>query len=159
MSLPTMIDDLVFAIETGYAEWGHVINGLSEAQCLPPNFIGLWTIKDIIAHVSWYEQQMEQLVSNHSMDTEGGELWNLPTDDRNAKIYALYKDMSLDEVKAMAAGRHESMLSAMRKLKDVDVTDPTRYQGMEPDWSPADIIAQNTWLHYADHLIMIKRML
>lgn len=30
--------------------------------------------------------------------------------------------------------------------------DPAFFDGMPPDWSPADILAQNTYQHYAKHM-------
>lgn len=157
MNSPTMIEDLIFAIETQRSIYDAVIGRLSDKQCLHPNIVGFWSVKDVIAHVSWFEQQMEQMVTNHSMVGKDTELWGLPTDQRNAVLYARYKDMPLDEVKAMAKERYDRMLAAIKQLEDADVTDPGRYQDMPSDWVPGDIIAQNTWLHYADHLVVIRK--
>lgn len=148
---------LVAQIEEGKTVWEVLVNSLSDVQCLSPGTCGHWSVKDVIAHVSWFEQQMEWMVTRHSVEGEDTVWWNLSTDERNAKIFALYKDLPLDDVKKMAQERYDKMLAAMRNLEDADVTDPSRYEGMPSDWKPSDIIGQNTWLHYADHLEAIQQ--
>lgn len=157
MNLPTMIEDLIFAIETKRAEWDSTLGQLTEKQVLHPRVVGKWSVKDVIAHVSWFEQQMEWMVTRHSMDIPEVELWELPTDERNEVIYQQYKDKSLPAVMEMAQSRYQRMLSALKQLEDKDLTDASSYEGMPEGWVPADIIAQNTWLHYADHLVIIKK--
>ncbi|MEE4194246.1 MAG: ClbS/DfsB family four-helix bundle protein [Anaerolineae bacterium] len=157
MSVPTLVDDLVFAIESKRNEFDQVIGKLSESQCQHENVIGRWSVKDVLAHLSWYDQQMEWMVTRHSMDIPEVEIWDLPTDDRNEIIYQMYKDLPLAEVKAIAQARYERMLAAIKQLEESDLTDPSRYAGMDAEWVPADILSQNTWLHYADHLVLIRK--
>lgn len=156
MTLPDSRTSIISMITNRRAEWDAVIEQLTEAQCLQPDVCGWWSVKDVIAHLSWYEQQMTQMTANHSMDTAGGDWWLLPMDERNDRIYQLYQGLSLAAVKTMAQESYAAMLAAMQQLEDADVTDPARFQGMPVDWIPAEIIAQNTWEHYADHLTDIR---
>jgi hypothetical protein len=148
--------ELFKAIIEQRAEWDQMLGGLSDQQMVQPNVCGHWSVKDVIAHISWFEQQMEWMVTHHSLATPQGELWYLPTDERNEVIYQQYKDKSLPELMELAQSRYLRMLAAIKLLEDEDLTDASRYEGMPAEWLPADIIAQNTWQHYADHLVGIK---
>lgn len=157
MDLPVTIVEIVNRIESERVRWDQTIGKLTDAQCLTPDICGHWSVKDVIAHISWFEQQMEWMVSRHSLDGEGTAWWLLPTDERNDKIYHLYQDMPLEAVKTMAQERYAAMLAAIQQLADPDLVEPARYHGMPLDWVPAEIIAQNTWEHYADHLKGIRQ--
>jgi hypothetical protein len=157
MNVPVSKQEVIEKIEAIRSQWNEVIASLTTEQCLRLNTCGHWSVKDVVAHLSWFEQQMEWMVTRHSMIGKDTEWWLLPTDERNAKIHALYEDLSLGEVKMMAQERYARMLKAIGQLADADFTDPSRYDGMPSDWVPADIIAQNTWEHYTDHLVDIRK--
>ena len=97
------------------------------------------------------------LITAHAL--VGSQLWNLPTDERNAAIYELVKDQPLEQVLAESEQVHQQLMEVLPTLSDQDLTDPGSFPNMPPDWQPWMIIAQNTYEHYQDHMQDIERWL
>ena len=156
MPLPTTITELLECLHSARAEWDKAIEKLDDRQLIQPNVCGQWSVKDIIAHVAWYDNQMVDVISSHSM-AGASEWWLLSTDERNEKIYREIKGKSLNDVRHQAKTVFETMMKCIHEMKDEELTDPSRFDGMPLDWLPIDIIAQNTWQHTQAHLPGILR--
>ncbi|MCD6475486.1 MAG: DinB family protein [Anaerolineaceae bacterium] len=155
MPLPTTITELLECLHSARAEWDKAIEKLDDRQLIQPNVCGHWSVKDIIAHVAWYDNQMVDMISSHSM-TEASEWWLLPTDERNEKIYQEIKDQSLKDVHLQGKAVFKALLNCIYGMKDEELTDPAHFDAMPLNWQPVDIIAQNTWLHTQAHLPVIS---
>jgi Protein of unknown function (DUF1706) len=86
----------------------------------------------------------------------GSELWNLPTDERNAAIYEQNRTRDLDDVLSEARQVFPQLVAALKVLSDTDLNDPSRYPGMPPDWVPWQIIASNSYEHYGQHIPSVR---
>lgn len=139
------------------AEWDTLLGQVVDADWLVPLEPGGWTLKDISAHVTWYEREVIPAFLTHVM--EGSELWLLPLEERNQAIYALNKDRPLDEVRAEAAVLFERFIAAARALDDSDLEDPTHFQYMPLDWMPSGLITSNSLEHYEDHIAQVRAWL
>ncbi|MHA2250999.1 MAG: hypothetical protein ACXAD7_11590 [Candidatus Kariarchaeaceae archaeon] len=53
-----------------------------------------WTVKEVIAHVNWYDEQMGSMISNMAM--EGSDYWNIDLNERNQVIRNTYHGVSED---------------------------------------------------------------
>ncbi|MCD4753949.1 MAG: maleylpyruvate isomerase N-terminal domain-containing protein [Anaerolineaceae bacterium] len=151
MPLPISITDLTEYTHSARVEWDKAIEKLDDKQLVQPDVCGPWSVKDIIAHVAWYDNQMVDLISSHSM-AGSSEWWLLPTDERNENIYQEIKNKPLNDVRHQAKAVFEALLNCIYGMKDEELTDPSHFDGMPLDWLPIDIIAQNTWLHTQAHL-------
>ena len=114
-------------------------------------------MKDMIAHITWFEKEMVDLITAHAL--LGSELWNLPTDERNAAIYELVRHQTLEQVLEESAQVHQQLVEVLPTLSDQDLTDPSGFPNMPPDWQPGMLIAQNTYEHYEDHMQDVQRWL
>lgn len=151
MPLPTTITELLECIHSARAEWNRAIEKLDDTQLIQPDVCGHWSVKDVVAHVAWYDNQMVKLIGGHSM-TEASEWWLLSTDERNENIYQEIKDKPLDDVRQQGKTVFETLMKCIHEMKDEELTNPALFDGMPLDWLPVDIIAQNTWLHTRAHL-------
>lgn len=156
MPLPTTVTELSECIHSARAEWDKAIEKLDDRQLIQPDVCGHWSVKDIIAHVAWYDNQMVDMIGSHSM-AGSSEWWLLPTDERNENIYQEIKDKPLNDAHLQARTIFETLMKNVHEMKDEELTDPSRFDGMPLDWLPVDIIAQNTWLHTQAHLPGILR--
>lgn len=151
------VSQLIEEIQSAWSAWEKLLAVINPASMSQPGVAGEWSVKDIIAHITWHEQEMVGLVKAHAL--VGSELWNLPTDERNAAIYEESKDQPLGQVLAESAQVHRQLLGALPSLSDDDLTDPSSFPNMPPDWQPWMIIAQNTYEHYRDHILDVERWL
>jgi hypothetical protein len=116
-----------------------------------------WSLKDIIAHVAWHEREMVGLLESKAL--AGSDWWNLPMDERNSLIYEQHKDMPLDEVLAWAEKEYARFAKAFEALPEEALNAPSFFENMPPDWTPWEIIADNTYIHYRDHIDDIETWL
>ncbi len=147
--------EFITKIRSARQEWESALAGLDEAQMLQPRTCGDWSIKDVIAHITWYEREMVGVLEAHALI--GSDLWNLPLEQRNAAIHAVNKDRPLRDVLAEAKLVSGDLLRLLPTLSEADLSDASRFPGMSAEWLPWEVIASNTFEHYADHLAEIRR--
>jgi hypothetical protein len=81
---PTL-QELINMVKRERANWESLVEQFAQEQMIQPGVAGEWTLKDVIAHLTWHEREMVGLIEAHAL--VGSELWNLPTDERNVAIY------------------------------------------------------------------------
>lgn len=143
-------------IETLTAErerWDALLDQISPAWMLIPGASQSWTVKDTIAHTTWYEREMVDLLRKRVL--AGSALWQMPTDERNQTIYRENRLRDLDEILAEAIQIYQELLNELKKLDDEDLNDPARFDEMPADWLPWEVIASNTYEHYREHIPVI----
>jgi uncharacterized protein (TIGR03083 family) len=138
-----------------YQEYQSVLASLSGAKMLQPGTCGDWAVKDVIAHVTWYEREMVGVLKSRAL--VGSDWWNLSLDQRNAAIYESNKDLPLAEVLSKAESVHRELLKLLASLTDMDLLDASHFREMPPDWIPWEVIASNTFEHYPDHVEDIRK--
>jgi uncharacterized damage-inducible protein DinB len=114
--------ELISAISKARAEWEAVISPLDDDKILQAKTQGDWSLKDVIAHLTWHEKEMLGLIRAHAL--VGSELWNLSLHQRNNLIYLENKDRPLEELRAEVRGVFTDLLQALETLSDVDLNDP-----------------------------------
>jgi uncharacterized damage-inducible protein DinB len=113
-----------------------------------------WTVKDLVAHVTWYEQEMLDLLQQRRF--AGSELWGLPNDERNAVIYAANRDRPVEDVLSQAREVSSALFTLLEQLSEDDLINPAHFPGMPEDWQPWEVLADNTYLHYEAHTSQVK---
>jgi len=154
MENPPRKAEFLELIRQSRAELDEVINQLDPKSMITPGVAGDWSVKDILAHITWHDREMLNLVRAHAL--VGSDLWNLPLDQRNDAIYQENRNKDIKNVLAEAKGFCEAMMKEMQTLSDEDLQDPGRFSDMPSDWQPWDLIAQNTCEHYEDHLADLR---
>ena len=145
---------LLHAVRASRAEWDALLAQIPPEDWLEPLEPGGWTLKDIAAHVTWYEREVIPAFLTHVM--EGSELWLLPLEERNQAIYRLNRQRPLAEVMAESAAVFERFSAAVETLEDADLDDPARFKFMPPDWKPYMLITTNSLEHYQDHIATVR---
>ena len=141
--------ELLANIRQARADWEAALAQLDDPQILHPG-TGGWSLKDVIAHITWHEREMIGVAQAHAL--VGSEMWGWPLDERNHAIYLSNKDRSLVDVRQEAGQVYPQLLQALDTLSDDELSDPARFPGMPQDWQPWKLIAENTYEHYLDHL-------
>ena len=68
-------------LEQARSQWEDVLAQLNEQHMVQQGIVGSWSVKDLIAHVSWYEREMVPVIQQHVFT--GSEWWERSTDERN----------------------------------------------------------------------------
>lgn len=137
-------EQLVDKLEKAWEGFQDSYAGLSETQMLQPGVTGDWSVKDILAHVTWWEEEALKHLPNilkgarrprYSV-TYGG------IDAFNAQMTGLRRDLSLDAVLAQMLATHTRLLEFIDGVPEEHFTreGPFRH-GLRLD----------TYSHYPEH--------
>lgn len=146
--------ELLNLVRTERANWEAALSEVGEGRMTEPGVDGDWSVKDIIAHITWSEREMVGMLQARAL--VGSDLWDLSNDERNAIVYQQNRDRALADVLAEAQDVYRQLMAALESLSDEDLNDPSRFADMPADWEPWRVIAGNTYLHYADHAGSIR---
>lgn len=123
-----MNDDILTRIDTAWNEFLPSLDGLSEEDASRPGVAGYYSVKDLLAHLAWWENQTREAV-------ESGRSEPLDVEARNDQIYAEYKDASFGELK--------------QRLIDVHTRARETFAST-PNLTEADV-EDDTWGHWTEH--------
>ncbi|MEO8611550.1 MAG: ClbS/DfsB family four-helix bundle protein [Chloroflexota bacterium] len=106
-----------------------------------------WSVKDLIAHLTFWEQDMLTSLGNSALATTPD--WNDSTDAVNARVFQANQDRSLDEIRTAFRRSLDQICDLVGSLSDADL-DSTEMLPT-PDRMPLwQYIADETYEHYHD---------
>ena len=141
------------------AAFEKTLDELDEQQLLQPNGLDGWTVKDILAHIIFWEQRLllwleESMRGDTPQRPAPGMTWD-DLDQLNLLTYQSNKDLPLDDVLQDFNSTYRRVDVAVAALTQDDLFNPQRFawrQG-DPLWH---MVAANTWWHYREHMETIS---
>jgi DinB family protein len=123
--------------------------GLPEAEVLEPGVTGTWSVKDIIAHVSWWE---EEALAHLPLILAGGRpprysVTHGGIDAFNAKMTKQRQDLSLAEVLKRRDDIHGRLIALIESVPEIQITGETRFRRR---------LRLDTYGHYPKHARAIR---
>ncbi len=136
-----------------------LLASLSDAQLLEPGIEGNRCVKDILAHITDWEQRMnlwiqESLAGLIPQRPAPGMTWD-DLDRLNEQTYLENKARPLGEVMTASRRSYAQSLQAVQGLSEEDLFDGRRFvwRNGDPLWH---MVAANTWWHYKEHRQQIE---
>ncbi len=117
---------------------------------------GTWRVKDVIAHINWYDEQSVIMLSTKAM--EGSDYWNIPMHERNDIIFEDFKDTSTHAIIEQYEGQSTQLERGLTELSEKEFLNPESFRSMPSDLSPWEILNSNLQNHYSDHLRQLRRI-
>lgn len=150
--------ELLRAIRSARVEWEALLATTDRTQMEIAGVEGEWTLKDVIAHVTWYESEMVGVIRTRAL--VGSPHWNLPSqDERNAAIFADLRGLPLTTVLSQSQEVHHQLVEAINGLSDEELNDAGKFRDMPGEWLPWQVIASNTCEHYSQHFPLVRAWL
>ncbi len=150
-------DEVITRVKTERSRWSDIIAQMDDGMMLKPGVEGHWSVKDVLAHVVWYEREIVGVLRARAF--VGSDLWALPLDERNAGVYEETRNMTLEEVRAESARVFPQLWEQLEALPEDAYGNAACFPGMPAEWEPWFIIAGNTFNHYPDHTQSLKQLL
>jgi hypothetical protein len=123
--------------------------GLSEAELLEPNVTGAWSVRDILAHVTtWEEEALKYL----PLILEGGKPPRYSVtyggiDAFNAKMTEAKHGLSLSQVLAQLDATHQQVVDLLQRVPEAQLATETRFRRR---------LRLDTYSHYPTHAEAIR---
>jgi hypothetical protein len=143
---------LLSIMQAERAEWEALLAQVGEERMDTPGVEGQWSVKDIVAHLTWYDRTVvegAQTVMRGEPFVRTG-LRALATDERNERIAAESHNRPLRDVLADSRQVFDQVLAVVRACPD-DVLADGHLVGLPEDMPPWVLVANNTYEHYREH--------
>lgn len=142
-------EELVRKVEEAWAAFQASFAGLDEAQLTEPGVTGEWSVKEIVAHVTTWEQEA---LKSLPVILEGGRLPRYSVlyggiDAFNAQTTEQKRKLSLDEVLAEMAETHRQLVAMIAGAPEEMITRETRFRRR---------LRLDTYSHYPIHEAAIR---
>jgi hypothetical protein len=146
--------ELLDSIQSRRREWNETLAEVAEERMLESGVAGEWSIKDVIAHVTWWDSQTADMLQTKILANV--KLWQMPQDVRNDAVYIENRDRPLDEIRQESGAAFLWLIASVESLQEDDLTDPSRYQEMPAEWTPWRVVVANSYAHYYQHIPDIR---
>jgi hypothetical protein len=155
------IAQLVEVMRTERSNWEALLAEVGEARLAERGVEGDWSIKDIVAHLTFYERWatdcLEALQLGEPLPVS--EFKGLSMDERNALIYARNQTRPLADVLADATVSFQRSIDVVQRLRDEDLYNPDYTHAYGVDWTVHDLIEGDAYEHYQDHIASVRAWL
>ncbi len=157
---PTMKSDLLSRIADGYAAWAATIDAAPPRELTLPDLHGGWSIKDEVAHVTFWEERLVPIVraaiNGEEPPYRSGVGSTEKIEAMNAEVFAASRQRNLDDVLADMDRTHAALVQAVKILPEDALFDARRFPWT--DGEPlAAAVAGDTYEHYPEHTRNIQR--
>ena len=153
---------LIRAVVEERARFGQLIDQLSEAQMTQPGVQGAWSVKDIVAHVTAWEERMvrwlgQAVRGETPVMPAPGTSWE-DLDRLNEQTYLASRDLPLAQVLDVFDRMRAEVIGSVEAVPEEDLLAPGRFEWMggEALWH---LVAANTYWHYPAHGSKIQEWL
>lgn len=124
--------------------------GLSDAELMEPGVTGAWSVRDIIAHVTWWE---EEALTHLPVILAGGRAPRYSAthggiDAFNARMTEQRQDLSLPEVLRQRDDVHRRLIALIESVPDDEIAGETRFRRR---------LRLDTYGHYPRHARAIRK--
>jgi len=146
---------LMGILQAERAQWSALLARVGAARMELPGVEGEWSLKQLVAHLTWYERVIvdgaRQVLGGagaYERPREG--LYGLTMEERNARIAQESLSRPLDEV-LVEAEQVFGQLTALIAVVPQDILNDPRRVGMPDDVVPWMLVANNSFAHYHEH--------
>jgi len=145
----TRVDKLIAKVDAAWADFHAAYAGLAVEDLMIPGVCGDWSIRDLIAHVTWWDGEA---LTHLPLVLEGGTPPRYSVtyggiDAFNAMKTGEKQGLTLEEVRAEAAATHDRLLAYLRSV------DPGRLKGNSRF---THRLRLDTYGHYPIHAAQIR---
>jgi hypothetical protein len=133
--------DLLKAIQSEHTQLESLLNTLTEEQMLRTGVAGSWSVKDVLVHLTWWEQDLiGKIAAGEPLnpDLKGDQE---TVDHANALIVESQRATPLAEVLTEFLRSYQQVVQAIEGLPDEEVAREEVYA----------YLANTTSVHYAEH--------
>lgn len=143
--MSTLRDEILAAEAAAWHELHDAAAGLSPASWAAPGVVGEWSAKDLVAHVGcWAAEAARQLECIRAGAPSRGP----DVEAFNAASYEACKDLTVNEVVAMASAAHH------RLQEEIELVAPVALSG-----KIVEMIHERADRHYREHLAHLRRFI
>jgi uncharacterized damage-inducible protein DinB len=146
-SISALRDDLARRGRDAHRQLGALLATLSDEQLTQPGVTSNWSVKDHLAHLTWWGRRVITVLSGGADPIDAMPGGEKTEDEINANVYAANRARSLADVQADFETTHHDMQHLIETL-------PEETLAKREGW-----ISGNSDYHYNEHIAMFQAWL
>jgi len=145
---------LIETLKARRAAWEAALAAVPEARMTEPGAAGVWSVKDLIVHLNYYEQwyasRMEEVLrgERHTPTSMDRMHW----DERNDLVYQQNRYRPLADVLAEAHHSFHRLLRAVEAQSEAFLTEPQTFEGAPGPVRIWEMLRGDVYDHYGLHI-------
>ena len=150
-------DEILKTLNEQHTELLAALDGIPEETLTRIPYVDWWTIKDLIGHITMWQQVALQFIGEYKLNGVPQQLGIKDEDDLNRynkRGVATRRDWSLQAVRDEYATTHRDLVAAVESLSDADLVKP-----LPSPWGEGAtmerLIAVNSYQHVPEHIEQI----
>jgi hypothetical protein len=150
--------ELLDVMQAERSNWVALLDEVGRARLTEPGAAGDWSLKDVIAHLTYYEDAIAAWLdrARRGEPQPPSEFAGLNMDERNAAIYERNKDRAVEDIVRDSERAFQRSLDAVQGLRDEDLHDHEFTRRYDSEYSAHDLIEGDTYGHYQEHIAMVR---
>ena len=155
------VTQLLEAMHSARSNWEALLAEAGAARLTEPGVEGNWSLKDIIAHITYFETwATDNIIAFRRGEPQPqAEYKGLSIDEENALIYERQRSFPLADVLCGSQISFQRSIEAVQGLRDADLYDPEFTRIPNADFTVYDLVAGDTFEHYTDHGTSVRAWL
>jgi hypothetical protein len=153
MQPPTRKAEILDQIRATHQPLETALAKLDTSNMLEPGLNGEWSVKDMLAHITWWEQHLLRRLRSGRDELDALYLEGVDarstTDRVNADVFAANRERPLTEVRADFAASYHEVLAIIETMADDAFASDDIYEA----------ISWDTFRHYPAHTTMLTAWL
>jgi len=149
--------ELLRRLQNGFQQFNALLERLTPEQKLEPNVVGVWSVKDLLAHFIAHEQRALDEI-HHALRDEPYHFAHECNDTFNEGAVLAYRAQPYADVYAAWSRSVERVLAEVAQLADADF-DPAGRVVQALDDTIDGALANNTYEHWAEHGAQVEAWL
>lgn len=162
MNTQELKDGLLHNIRAGRATLLEAIAGLSDLDKLRVGAVGIWSVKDALAHLTAWESELVTALDPLIAPLDPKQVRRIPhiiqiedIDEWNMEQYVVHAPRPLDLVMEDFEGVHKHLLKTVAEIDDKTLSDPRRFPWLEGE-PLSYLISEESYLHEREHASDIR---
>ncbi len=123
-------EELIQALEDGQQEMVDLLEGLPDEAMLEPGVIGNWSIKDMLAHLTFWEGQAVAVlfqIQQSDQKPSAAFFGKETTDQVNTRIHEVNNSRPLESIWTDFLGVRKQTIRRVNEVSDDALNNPTRF--------------------------------
>jgi hypothetical protein len=154
-------DELLATMRAERARWEALLAEVGEGRMEEEGATGHWTVKDVVAHVMWFEQWVVDRLEERAQGKPyvESELDAMYFHDRNAVIYDLHHGRPLADVLADGRRIFEKLYRWAERLTEEELQNPGLMPDFPADWPGWKTFENMSYQHIERHMVPVRAWL
>ena len=159
MKDPTTKSELVQAISTARKEWDTLIAQIPHHRLSDGMAVGVWSIKDVIAHVTEYDRWLALGLALRLQKPPQIWLDDISLDEFNAVLHQQIAGRNPEDILLDSKQVFQALIDEVEAHSEAYLFGTHRVEGVSYDVIPFQLLKSESYGHYHDHIPAIRAWL